>query len=202
MRASAGRGSARAGGPGAARPSRPASGAASRVGSRAAPRAGAGDQARAGDQTRAPGSRPAAARRAAPGGSAKRTRAPQPRRATGRSVVLGLVLLGLLLAYTYPVRVYLAQQAEISALEGQQAAQREKIGELRERSQKWDDPQFVISQARKRLNMGLPGEQNYVVVDPNAGPAADSAARDPAAAQQARPWYGKLWWSIEAANKR
>src|SRR5258706_7103089 len=94
-----------------------------------APRAGdrpprAGNRAsRAGDRGRG-SARPAAARRGgAQVGAAKRTRAPEPHRFTGRAVVLSLVLLGLLLAYAYPVRVYLTQQAEISALEDQQASQ-------------------------------------------------------------------------------
>jgi cell division protein FtsB len=130
-----------------------------------------------------------------------RTSAPQPKRATGRVFVLSLVLFALLLAYTYPVREYLAQQAEIAALESRQATQRAKIGELQERSAKWDDPQYVISQARKRLNMGLPGEQSYVVVDPDKAAAAARAASQPGGDQQPKPWYGKLWWSIEAASR-
>jgi cell division protein FtsB len=117
-------------------------------------------------------------------------------------VVLSLVLFGLLLAYTYPVRVFLTQQAEIATLESNQATQRAKIGELQERSAKWNDPQYVISQARKRLNMGLPGEQTYVVVDPDKAAAAARAANQPGADQQTKPWYGKLWWSIEAADRR
>src|SRR5688572_20714849 len=64
-------------------------------------------------------SRPAGVRRPNTGTAATRTRAPQPRRLTGRAAVLGMVLVGLLLTYAYPVRVYLAQQAEIAGLEQQ-----------------------------------------------------------------------------------
>ncbi|WP_433210757.1 FtsB family cell division protein [Dactylosporangium sp. CS-047395] len=150
---------------------------------------------------RAP-SRPMVARRAvATGGAAMRTRAPQPRRFTSRAVVLSLILLVLLLAYAYPVRVYLAQQAEIEALEQSQQRQAAKVAEMQARAKKWDDPEYVISQARQRLHMVLPGEKPYVVVDP-----ANSQQTDPdelpGAPKQPRAWYGKLWSSVEAADKQ
>ncbi|MEU7867883.1 septum formation initiator family protein [Dactylosporangium sp. NPDC049140] len=150
---------------------------------------------------RAP-SRPMVARRAvATGGAALRTRAPQPRRFTSRAVVLSLVLLVLLLAYAYPVRVYLAQQAEIEAMEQSQQRQTAKVAEMQARAKKWDDPEYVISQARQRLHMVLPGEKPYVVVDPANNQQTDPAER-PGAPKPPRPWYGKLWSSVEAADKQ
>lgn len=156
----------------------------------AAGRAGAG---------RAP-ARPTVARRSvSSGGAAMRTRAPQPKRFTSRAVVLGLLLSVLLLAYAYPVRVYLAQQAEISALEQSQERQTVKIAEMAERAAKWNDNEYVISQARQRLNMVLPGEKSIVVIDPARGQQTDPAAI-PGAEKSSRPWYGKLWSSVEAAD--
>ncbi|MEV4132713.1 septum formation initiator family protein [Dactylosporangium sp. NPDC049742] len=148
---------------------------------------------------RAP-ARPTVARRSvSSGGAAMRTRAPQPRRFTSRAVVLGLLLSVLLLAYAYPVRVYLAQQAEISALEQSQERQTVKIAEMAERAAKWNDNEYVISQARQRLNMVLPGEKSIVVIDPARGQQTDPAAI-PGTEKSARPWYGKLWSSVEAAD--
>ena len=47
--------------------------------------------------------------------AAKRTRAPAPAgRLTGRATALALVLGALLLAYAYPMRIYLNQQAQIA----------------------------------------------------------------------------------------
>ncbi|MER7275412.1 septum formation initiator family protein [Dactylosporangium sp. NPDC000244] len=151
---------------------------------------------------RAP-SRPMVARRAVAtgAGAALRTRAPQPRRFTSRAVVLSLVLLVLLLAYAYPVRVYLAQQAEIEALEESQQRQSVKVAEMQARAKKWDDPEYVISQARQRLHMVLPGEKPYVVVDPANNQATDPAEL-PGAPKPPRPWYDKLWSSVEAADKQ
>src|SRR5690348_10924202 len=84
-------------------------------------------------------SRPASARRAAAGGAAKRTRAPAPGgRFTGRATALALVLGALLLAYAYPMRIYLNQQAQIAALESSEAAQRERIKEKQTQVAKWN----------------------------------------------------------------
>ena len=70
------------------------------------------------------GSRPAAARRAAAAGATKRTVATRPAAFTGRATVLIVVLVALALAYTYPVRVYLAQESQIAQMQAEQAAQR------------------------------------------------------------------------------
>ncbi|WP_238012623.1 septum formation initiator family protein [Dactylosporangium sp. AC04546] len=159
-------------------------------------------RARAATRQNRPNARPTVARRAvSTGGAALRTRAPQPRRFTSRAVVLSLVLLVLLLAYAYPVRVYLAQEAEIAAYEQSQERQAAKVAEMAARARKWDDPEYVISQARQRLHMVLPGEKPYVVVDPSRAQTADPADV-PGAEKTSRPWYGKLWSSVEAADKQ
>ncbi|GAA0730219.1 septum formation initiator family protein [Dactylosporangium roseum] len=172
-----------------------------RPGGRSAPSRGSAPRGQRSGGGRAP-ARPTVARRAvSAGGTALRTRAPQPRRFTSRAIVLSLVLLVLLLAYAYPVRVYLAQQAEIAALEQSQERQAVKIAEMATRAAKWDDDEYVISQARQRLHMVLPGEKSYVVVDPGRATKTDPADL-PGAEKAPRPWYGKLWSSVEAADKQ
>jgi cell division protein FtsB len=156
---------------------------------------------RAGSAGRAP-ARPTVARRASTtGGAALRTRAPQPRRFTSRAVLLSIVLLVLLLAYAYPVRVYLAQQAEIQALEESQVRQEQKIALMAEKAKKYDDDEYIISEARQRLGMVLPGEKPVRVLDPANGQNTDPADV-PGAPKPPRPWYGKLWSSVEAADKQ
>ncbi len=126
--------------------------------------------------------RPAAARRTAAGGAVKRLAAPHPRRFTGRATVLFAVLIALALAYTYPVRVYLDQQADIERMEAAQAVQEREIAKLAEKAAKWQDKAFIETQARERFFMGRPGEKMMVVLhDPegaarDAGKAAGSAA--------------------------
>jgi cell division protein FtsB len=146
-------------------------------------------------------SRPASARRAAAAGGAKRTPAPAPGgRFTGRAATLSLVLIALLLAYAYPMRLYLTQQAQIAALESSQHAQRERIQEKQTQIAKWNDKDYVIAMAHKRLQMVLPGDRVFVTV-PAPGPAGPPADPHAGQAVDTGPWYGKLWSSVQAADK-
>jgi cell division protein FtsB len=131
-------------------------------------------------------------RRAA--GPARRIKAPQrPRRLSGRAAALGLLLLALTLAYAYPLRVYLAQQAEIDQMEAAQQEQRQRIQELSDRVAAWNDDEYVIAQARSRLQLVRAGERIYVVgVEP--APAGE-VAKTPN-----QPWYRQLWSSLETAD--
>ncbi|PGH46300.1 Cell division protein FtsB [Micromonospora sediminicola] len=146
-------------------------------------------------------SRPAAARRTAAGGAVKRLTAPQPRRFTGRATVLFAVLIALALAYTYPVRVYLDQQADIERMEAAQAAQRAEIERLTAEAAKWKDPEYVKTQARERFFMGKPGETLLVVLSDPDGAAKDAGKGAKAGAPKPPdPWYDTLWSSLQAAN--
>ena len=68
--------------------------------------------------------------------------------------MLVAVLLALALAYAYPVRVYLDQQAEIEQMEAGQAAQRQRIADLPAQAAKWKDPEYVKTQARRAVLHG------------------------------------------------
>jgi cell division protein FtsB len=143
---------------------------------------------------------PAGTRRPAAPAAARRTNAPQPHRLTGRATVIGLVLGALLLAYAYPVRIYLEQQSRIAALEASQAAQRARISQLADESAKWDDPTYVASQATRTLQMVRPGSTVYFVG--RAAPSATASADpDTGRARATGPWYGQLWSSVQAADK-
>jgi cell division protein FtsB len=169
-------------------------GARASTGRAATSRAGAAEPVRSAN-------RPAASRRVAGAGAAKRIRAPQPRRLTGRATVLCMLLIGLLLAYAYPVRVYLSLQNEIDQIERSQAAQRQHIDQLAGQLDKWNDPEYIKTQARGRLMMSMPGDKTLLVIDDqqNAGPA--DPAKPAGAGDRGGPWYGKLWSSVRAADQ-
>src|SRR5207249_5334572 len=135
---------------------------------------------------RVPGARPPAMRRTAPSGAATRTRAPQPSALSGRAAVLTLILVSLLLAYAYPVRVYLGQQAEIAALEQHQVQQRAQLADLAAQRAKWDDDEYVKTQAR-RLHYITPGDIPFVVLDDQA-PTGPDVGRPRASGSQTGPW--------------
>ena len=127
--------------------------------------------------------RPGAARRTAATGATKRTVATRPKAFTGRAAVLVVVLVALALAYTYPVRVYLAQESQIAKMEAAQAAQREVIADKAEEVAKWQDPEYVRIQARDRLFYVLPGEVPLLIMNDPEGAARDAGQPSPAKAR-------------------
>jgi len=131
-------------------------------------------------------------RRAA--GPARRTKAPRgPRRVSGRAAALGVLLIALTLAYAYPLRVYLAQQSQIDQMETAQQEQRQRIQDLTDQLARWNDDEFVIAQARSRLQLVRAGERLYVIGVESA-PAGAPAGGAPA------PWFQQLWSSVQTAD--
>ena len=131
-------------------------------------------------------------RRAA--GPARRTRAPRgPIAVSGRAAALGVLLLALTLAYAFPLRVYLAQQAEINQLESDQRAQREHIQQLADQVARWEDEEYVVAQARSRLQLVRAGERIYVV---GVVPTATGESGPPAPTT----WYQQVWSSVQTAD--
>ncbi|MFG2060592.1 septum formation initiator family protein [Micromonospora sp. NPDC048871] len=141
-----------------------------------------------------------AARRAAAGG-VTRMAAPRPRGLTGRATVLIAVLIALALAYTYPVRVYLDQQADIERMEAAQAAQRRLIAELTSEAEKWQDEAYIETKARERFFMHRPGEKMVILLEDPAGAARDAGrSGEPEVPVEPDPWYDTLWSSVRAAD--
>ena len=113
-------------------------------------------------------------------------------------MAIGLVLLALMLAYAYPVRLYLNQRAQIQQLELSQAQQRANIGQLATESAKWNDPAYVKAQARARFQMVEPGTKAYLVLPaPQTAPPAGAVA-DPTTTPGT--WYGVLWSALRTAD--
>ncbi|GIE04056.1 hypothetical protein Adu01nite_54060 [Paractinoplanes durhamensis] len=130
-------------------------------------------------------------------GPAKRTAAPRPRALTGRATVLIVVFVALALAYTYPLRVYLAQKSQIAQLEAEQASQRKLITAKTEELAKWRDPEYLKARAREEFFYVLPGETPLLVY--NDPVAAAKEAGKPVATTPDR-WYDTLWNSVQAAD--
>ena len=67
---------------------------------------------------------------------------------TGRAAILVLVLAALVVTLAIPLRAWLSQQSEIAALETEVSQARERVEGLRAELEDWEDPAFVIGQAR------------------------------------------------------
>jgi cell division protein FtsB len=153
----------------------------------------AGGGRRTGD--RRSDSRPAANRRPALPGAAKRLKAQSEGGLSSRAIALLVVLATLALGYAYPVRVYLTQVGEIDALTTSQATQRAHIETLEEEKAKWDDPAYVRIQVRKRLYWVQRGE---IPLIPIWGDTLDMGK--PPAKPKPDTWYETLLSSVDAAN--
>jgi cell division protein FtsB len=128
-----------------------------------------------------------------PTGPARRTRAPLRPHLSGRAAALVLVMLVLVAAYAFPVREYLSQRAEIARLQSDQAEQRARIAQLNEAYARWQDPDYVNTQARVRLQFVPPGATLYIVkTDPET--EAGKVAGDQ------KSWLRQMWSSVQAAD--
>ncbi len=116
---------------------------------------------------------------------------------TGRAAILILVLAALVVTLAIPLRAWLAQRAEIAALESDVAAARERVTSLEAELQDWEDPAFVIAQARSRLHFVFPGEVGYVVLGEDDRPVVPSEDAD----SDESPWYTRLWESTRQADR-
>lgn len=148
-------------------------------------------------------SRPRAAVAGNRGGAGEQAGPPAPRRAnlTGRAAVLALVVCMLAISLAYPLREYLAQRGEIGEYEAKVSEQEKRVAALEDAQRRWRDPAYVRAQARERLHFVMPGETQYVVLEPDEAPAPAPRPSGQARQAPARPWFGDLWSSVEAAGK-
>jgi cell division protein FtsB len=123
---------------------------------------------------------------------------------------IGLALCAVALSLAYPLRGYLEQQTAERAAVAQRAALQEQIAELQAQQAALEDPAYIKSEAKRRLQYVSPGDTVYVVKvpassDPAAsgepatgGPAAAGAgtagaASSPGDSAASPPWYSGLW---------
>ena len=145
-------------------------------------------------------------RRPSPSGgvprSARRPAAP-PRRTglTGRAAVLGLVISALVLSLAYPLKDYLGQRGQLDRLQHDKQGIEQRVADLERQRRQLDDPAYIQSQARKRLQYVMPGDQVYVVITPGQPSGDPATAPAPAPTTgSGQPWYTRLWGTVDAAD--
>ena len=133
-----------------------------------------------------------------PGQAGPGPRAPQPDRSrlTTRAAVLAVVLCAIALSLAYPVREYIAQRRQIDQLEVQREAIAAKLGMLEKQKEELGSNAYVEQQAESKLHMCFPSQTCYVVINPKPARPKATAARAPG-----RPWYERLWTSVQQADK-
>jgi cell division protein FtsL len=131
-----------------------------------------------------------------PGQAAPRAPQPDRSRLTTRAALLAVVLCAIALSLAYPVREYIAQRRQIDQLEVQREAIAAKLGALQKQQKELSSNAYVEQQAESKLHMCLPSQTCYVVINPQPPRPKATAARAPG-----EPWYGRLWTSVQQADK-
>lgn len=106
-----------------------------------------------------------------------------------RAVVLVLVALFAFIVTFPSLREYLSQRAQYDAVLAEVAEAKATSSALEEQLARWDDDEYVRSQARERLSYVMPGETTYVVVDAEAVTDTEADATAAAGTETPRPWY-------------
>ncbi|HVX70285.1 MAG TPA: septum formation initiator family protein [Mycobacteriales bacterium] len=147
----------------------------------------------------------------------RRSSAPQPRRApartaptarstalTGRAAILALALAFVIVAIALPFKIWLGQRGDLGSLNTQIKRVQARVAQLDAQDQKWNDPAFIETQARKRLHYVMPGESNRIVLGPKPSHVqkeiATAIAHPAAPPESDGPWYSQLWQSMQTAG--
>lgn len=121
-----------------------------------------------------------------------------------RTIVFVLVLAVAFVLVTPTLRHFLRQQETERRITDEVVAVQARTEELEREIARWDDADFVRTQARDRLGFVMPGQQPYIVVDPEAviGEEAQQAYEEEMGiAAPIGPWYLEVWDSIEVAGE-
>lgn len=119
---------------------------------------------------------------------------------TSRSLALGTVVVMLVTFLAPPMQRYFVQRAQINALKADIEATELRITDAEKQLMRWQDPNYVKSQARARLHYVWPGETQWIVVDKD-GQQIQTKVELPVVdiASSSGSWYGRIFSSIELA---
>ncbi|GAA4896226.1 hypothetical protein GCM10025789_12410 [Tessaracoccus lubricantis] len=126
-------------------------------------------------------------------------RASRAMAATWRLAVLLVVIAGIGLVLAHSLRVYFAQAQELAAVRAEIAAERERIADMEDQLERWDDPEYVRSIARVRLGWVMPGEVGYRVIDAEGNPLEGVTMTQEEPELQGE-WYEKMWTSVKLTD--
>ena len=124
------------------------------------------------------------------------------RRTNNRALAFIVIIFILTLAIAPPVKHYFTQRAQINSLESQLSADSIALQKAREELLRWQDPEYIKSQARERLHFVLPGERQYIVVDGSTTPTQENTTEIASALTDGQPWYARLIASISEAGNQ
>ncbi|MDR2294734.1 MAG: septum formation initiator family protein [Microbacterium sp.] len=116
-------------------------------------------------------------------------------------IMFGLVIFAVFMLVP-TVGTYIGQVQRIDALEHSVQVAQDKVDALEAERDRWNDPNYVITQARERLFYYRPGEVVYLVVD-DLDPAALPGEQKPVSdtvEQAPNDWMGAMLRSVTEAG--
>jgi cell division protein FtsB len=120
---------------------------------------------------------------------------------TGRSLVLGGVVLLLIVLLAAPINRYLTSRRDVGHAAQQLQQHRAQLTHLKQQQQRWGDPGYIQQQARLRLQYAMPGDTVYVVVDKGQQSDIEKSSGSDLAAPPGPSWNTRLMDSLHAAAK-
>ncbi|QCB28102.1 FtsB family cell division protein [Corynebacterium endometrii] len=112
----------------------------------------------------------------------------------GVSVLIAVVLI-ILFAIAVPLRNYYDGRTELARLNESIASAQQEKERLQTEIERYQDPEYIRQEARRRLGLVAPGEVAYRIVDPRMS-QGESLSTDKQAESDQREWYEVLWDSV------
>ena len=117
-------------------------------------------------------------------------------RSNARPLALITIIFIFPLTLAPPIKNYFTQRAQINALKSQVASDTTALEAARAELNKWQDPNYIKSQARERLHFVLPGERQYIVTGTDITKSQPQTTQIAKQLPEGAPWYTKLIASV------
>lgn len=121
-----------------------------------------------------------------------------------RTLVLAVVLLMAFVLITPTLRAYVRQQEELRELKADLAMAQEEASQLDNAIRRWNNDEFIRSQARERFGFVMPGETPFRVLDPETVLGEEPELETDLVASipdSLGPWYLDVWESVHVAGE-
>ena len=119
---------------------------------------------------------------------------------SNRALIVGIILFALAVTLAPPIQHYFTQRAQINSLRTQISDNQKMLDDAAAELAKWNDPEYVASQARARLHFVFPGERQYIVVGDETLENLNEQTKVSEQLPVGLPWYSRLISSITSTN--
>lgn len=119
---------------------------------------------------------------------------------SNRALIVGIILFALAVTLAPPIQHYFTQRAQINSLRTQITDNQKMLDNATTELAKWNDPEYVASQARARLHFVFPGERQYIIIGNGEITEGEKETKISEQLPIGLPWYSRLISSITSTN--